>query len=77
MLDLEVQEKTAHDNVWKRRGSIVKRMQNVLREVETEVAAIIENDDGKVEGVRPAYRSENAASLRASVGGENATWDKN
>lgn len=45
ILELEVQEKTTHDNVWKKRGALVKRMHNVLREVETEVAAVIEGDD--------------------------------
>ena len=45
ILELEVQEKTTHDNVWKKRGTLVKRMQNVLREVETDVAAIIEGDE--------------------------------
>jgi len=45
ILDLEVQEQTAHGNVWKKRGSLLKRIHNVLREAETEVAAIIEGDD--------------------------------
>jgi len=39
ILDLEVQEKTSHDNVWKKRRALVKRIHNVLREAETEVAA--------------------------------------
>lgn len=46
ILDLEVQEQTAHGNVWKRRGALLKRIHNVLREAETEVAAIVEADDG-------------------------------
>ena len=45
ILELEVQEKTAHDNVWKKRGALVKRMHNVLREVETDVAAVIEGGE--------------------------------
>jgi len=49
ILELDVQEKTTHDNVWKKRGALVKRMQNVLREIETDVAAVIEGGD--VEGV--------------------------
>ncbi len=61
MLDLEVQEKTAHDNVWKKRGSIVKRMQNVLREVETEVAAVIESEESQENVVRPAYSGNGRA----------------
>lgn len=55
ILDLEVQEKTTHDNVWKKRGALVKRVQNVLREVETEVAAIIEGAD---EDLPPAFRAK-------------------
>lgn len=53
ILDLDVQEKKAHDNVWKKRGSMTKRMQNVLREVETDVAAVIEGDDD--ETAPPAF----------------------
>jgi Uncharacterized protein conserved in bacteria (DUF2130) len=45
ILELEVQEQTAHTNVWKKRGSLMKRMQSVLREVDTEVAAVVEGDD--------------------------------
>ncbi len=45
MLDVDVQEKTAHDNVWKKRGALLKRVQNVVREIETEVAAIVERGD--------------------------------
>ena len=41
ILDLEVQEQTAHGNVWKKRGALLKRVQNVLRETETEVSAIV------------------------------------
>jgi hypothetical protein len=44
ILELEVQEKTTHDNVWKKRGALLKRIHNVLREAETDVAAIIEAD---------------------------------
>lgn len=57
LLDLEVQEQTAHTNVWKKRGSLVKRMQNVLREVETEVAAVTESNDE--EGVQPSFVVKN------------------
>jgi hypothetical protein len=45
ILDLEVQEQTAHGNVWKKRGSLLKRIYRVLREAETEVAAIVEGED--------------------------------
>ncbi len=54
ILELEVQEKTAHDNVWKKRGALVKRVHNVLREVETEVGAVIEGS-GDTEQVLPIF----------------------
>ena len=58
ILELEVQEKKAHDNVWKKRGALVKRINNVLREAETEVAAVIEgSDDGEIP---PAFRAKSA-----------------
>jgi hypothetical protein len=53
ILDLDVQEKKAHDNVWKKRGSLAKRVQNVLREAETDVAAVIESTDD--EQTPPAF----------------------
>ncbi len=45
ILDLDVQEKKAHDNVWKKRGTVATRINYVLREIETEVAAVIEGED--------------------------------
>jgi hypothetical protein len=45
ILEVDVREKKAHDDVWKKRGSLTKQMQNVVREVETEVAAVIESTD--------------------------------
>lgn len=48
ILELDVQEKKAHDNVWKKRGTLATRINHVLREVETDVAAVIEgSDDGE------------------------------
>ena len=41
-LELDVQEKRAHDNVWKKRGMVLTRIRHVLREIDTEVSAIIE-----------------------------------
>jgi hypothetical protein len=73
ILDLEVQEKTSHDNVWKKRGSLVKRIHNVLREAETEVAAIIEgSDDGEAP---PAFRAKSTGD--DGVGSkETVAWTK-
>ena len=45
ILDVDVQEKRAHDNVWKKRGSLVVRLKNVLREDDVDISAIIERRD--------------------------------
>ena len=44
-LQIDVDEKRAHDNVWKKRGTVLTRIKNVLREIDTEVSAIIEARD--------------------------------
>jgi len=44
ILELDVQEKKAHDNVWKKRGTLATRLSHVLRELDTEVSAIVEAD---------------------------------
>jgi hypothetical protein len=43
ILQIEVQEKKAHDNVWKNRGSLLLRLKNALRDEEVEISAIIES----------------------------------
>jgi hypothetical protein len=45
-LELDVQEKRAHDLTWKKRGALLTQQGNALREVETEIAAIIEAPEG-------------------------------
>ena len=63
ILELEVKEQAEHTRVWKNRGALVKRTQNILREVETDVAAVIEsNGDAKealpvFDGKRPTLQS--------------------
>ncbi len=42
VLELDVQEKKTHDNVWRKRGALATRLNRVLRELDTEIAAIIE-----------------------------------
>ena len=42
LLELDVQEKKTHDNVWKKRGTLATRLNAVLREAETDVASIVE-----------------------------------
>jgi hypothetical protein len=42
ILDLDVKEFKAHEDVWKKRGFLTKRLKNVLTEVQTEISAIVE-----------------------------------
>jgi hypothetical protein len=42
MLDLDADEKRAHDRVWEKRGKMTTRLRNVVREIDTEVGAIVE-----------------------------------
>jgi hypothetical protein len=44
-LEIDVQEKRAHDSVWKKRGTVLTRIKHVLREIDTDVSAIIESRD--------------------------------
>lgn len=41
-LEIDVQEKRAHDTVWKKRGTVLTRIKHVLRDIDTEVSAIVE-----------------------------------
>lgn len=41
-LEIDVQEKRAHDLVWKKRGTVLTRIKNVLRDIDTDVTAIVE-----------------------------------
>jgi hypothetical protein len=45
ILETDVQEKKAHDKVWKTRGSLLIRLKNALREDEIEITAILERKD--------------------------------
>ncbi|HVE71054.1 MAG TPA: DUF2130 domain-containing protein [Thermoanaerobaculia bacterium] len=59
-LEIDVQEKRAHDLVWKKRGTVLTRIKNVLRDIDTDVSAIVEARDETPETVTPlraaAYR---------------------
>jgi myosin heavy subunit len=75
ILELDVQEKKAHDNVWKKRGTLATRINNVLREVETDVAAVIEGNDE--EEVPPAIPAKSARGDGAGAKiGEVAAWSR-
>lgn len=60
-LAIDVDEKRAHDLVWKKRGTILTRIKNVLREIDTDVSAIIEAKDEN------GPTDTNASSLRAAA----------
>ena len=68
ILELDVQEKKTHDNVWKKRGSLAKQVQNVLREAETDVAAVIEStEDSEAPsafGVKSAHSLSTASRIQ-------------
>jgi hypothetical protein len=55
-LQIDVDEKRAHDNVWKKRGTVLTRIKNVLREIDTDVSAIVEapGPDAGAKVLRPA-----------------------
>lgn len=54
-LQIDVDEKRAHDNVWKKRGTVLTRIKNVLREIDTDVSTILESRDEPPPNVlRPA-----------------------
>lgn len=52
-LQIDVDEKRAHDNVWKKRGTVLTRIKNVLREIDTDVSAIVESRDETEEPPAP------------------------
>jgi hypothetical protein len=57
-LQIDVDEQRAHSNVWKKRGTVLTRMKNVLREIDTDVSAIVESRDDP---------PDNVTSLRAAA----------
>lgn len=51
LLEVDVEEKEAHDKTWKKRGKLLQRQGTLLRELDTEISAIIE---GSEESRKPA-----------------------
>lgn len=45
LLELDVEETRAHQNVWKKRGLLMKQLQNTTREIDTDISSIIERSD--------------------------------
>jgi hypothetical protein len=74
ILDLDVQEKNSHETVWKKRGTLATRLRNALREIDTEVAAVIE---GEEESAPPAFGVKRARETTSKVAAEEAVvWNK-
>ena len=76
ILDLDTNEKREHDNVWRKRGTLATRIKNVLREVETDIAAVIEGggDDKKDLPVIALERVGSGASIPPPT--ERIAWNK-
>ncbi len=64
IMDLDVQEQRDHSTVWRKRGTFATRMKRVLREIETDVAAVIEGTDTAQE--QPLGSLQKGASLLPS-----------
>jgi hypothetical protein len=52
-LQIDVDEKRSHDLVWRKRGTVLTRIRQVLRDIDTDVSAIVESR-GQAEPLRPA-----------------------
>jgi hypothetical protein len=55
-LQIDVDEKRAHDLVWRKRGTVLTRIRQVLRDIDTDVGAIIESRDEQETGRVAAFR---------------------
>ncbi|HJW94789.1 MAG TPA: DUF2130 domain-containing protein [Thermoanaerobaculia bacterium] len=44
-LQIDVDEKRAHDLIWRKRGTVLTRIRQVLRDIDTDVSAIVESQD--------------------------------
>ena len=44
-LQIDVDEKRSHDLVWRKRGTVLSRIRQVLRDIDTDVSAIVESRD--------------------------------
>lgn len=75
ILDLDVEEKKEHDKVWRKRGTAATRINNVLREIATEVAAVIEGVDDAEERLSYGAAPVKAASVKAASQ-ERMLWNK-
>jgi len=53
LLEVDVEEHRAHQNVWKKRGLLMKQLKNMTREIDTDIRSIIERSDGEA-ATRPS-----------------------
>jgi hypothetical protein len=71
ILELDVDEKKAHDSVWKKRGLLAKKMSTILRELDSDVAAIVEQVETRDEQSRKPPTRSNLGTIPA----EGASWN--
>lgn len=55
-LQIDVDEKRAHDLVWRKRGTVLSRVRQVLRDIDADVSAIVESRDQSEGGKIAAFR---------------------
>jgi hypothetical protein len=55
-LQIDVDEKRAHDLVWRKRGTVLTRIRQVLRDIDSDVCAIVESHDETQGGKIAAFR---------------------
>jgi hypothetical protein len=55
-LQIDVDEKRAHDLVWRKRGTVLTRIRQVLRDIDTDVSAIVESSEAPERGKVAAFR---------------------
>jgi hypothetical protein len=49
-LQIDVDEKRSHDVVWRKRGTVLTRIRQVLRDIDADVSAIVESREERSEG---------------------------
>ncbi len=77
ILDLDVIEKQEHDKTWKKRGVMAIKLNTLLREVETEVASVVE-DTGQIDDAPPRQTGKAVTSVTPSINAlqEAVVWNK-
>lgn len=55
-LQIDVDEKRSHDLVWRKRGTVLTRIRQVLRDIDADVSAIVESPEKSEGGKIAAFR---------------------